>query len=150
LERVRKRLRTKDLSSYGPIRRERLTDEQQQKARDVSRRFAHLLLCFEQLEYNFLRDLYPDRELAVWESMAETFEQYQRPAGVSDKGLAEDILAISLGNTQDKSPELVKLYHNRLHHHLPGDSGLMVVCEGRTLALLDPNLLPPPATAGST
>src|SRR5271165_5586776 len=113
-KRIRRTVKTEDISCSGPIRHEQLTPEQEARARDTFKRFARFLpdFPFERYEHSFRRDMHPDRELSVWEACAETFEQYERPEGLSDEN----------GHTDGQDNKLVRLFKKRLQHHLPGDS----------------------------
>jgi hypothetical protein len=130
-KRIRRTVKTEDISCSGPIRHEQLTPEQEARARDTFKRFARFLpdFPFERYEHSFRRDMYPDRELSVWEACAETFEQYVRPEGLSDEKLAATILQLSLGHTDGQDNKLVRLFKKRLQHHLPGDSGSILAMQ---------------------
>ena len=60
----------------GIVRHESLTDIQAERARTVHRRLQGMpfIGSFERFEAGFLRDYNPDRELAIWEAMANAIE----------------------------------------------------------------------------
>jgi hypothetical protein len=130
-KRIRRSVKTENISRSGPIRHEQLTPEQEARARGTFKRFARFLpdFPFERYEHSFRCDMRPDRELSVWEACAETFEQHGRPEGLSDEKLAAAILGISLGHTDGQDAKLVRLFKKRLQHYLPGDSGLTLVMQ---------------------
>ena len=68
-KRIRRSVKTEDISRSGPIRHEQLTPEQEARARGTFKRFARFLpdFSFERYEHSFRRDMRPDRELSVWE-----------------------------------------------------------------------------------
>jgi len=122
---TRIRVSPQQLVSSG-VNRSILSPEQRAKAATLFARFAHLIFPdISAFQDTFAEDMHPDRELAIWEACAETFEQYQRPEGLSDKELARRIVGISMEATRDY-PELSAVYRSRLHKHLPGDHGLIV------------------------
>jgi hypothetical protein len=117
-----------DSIKCGPMIWERLPHDLEAKARLLFKRFYRLIFpTFEQLERELCCEHHPAREIGIIEAMAESFERYNRPKGTTDKDLAWDLLLISVGNHEEKDPELVRLYRQRLKHHLPGDSGYVVV-----------------------
>ena len=105
----------------GPIRRESLTDDQVQRARAVYEALQPFVSpAFEQFELNFLRDADPEREIRVWEHIANAFQQYEQahqPLRESDEAtLFRSLLLISLGcprpqeTPQDYWHELLAIY----------------------------------------
>ena len=61
----------------GPIRRERLSDEQMARVRRVQEVFAEVdPTPLDKWVEDFRRDLDPDRELAIWERMAAAYTGY--------------------------------------------------------------------------
>lgn len=63
--------------SLGPIRHDSLTEKQVARITRIQRVFAEVYpASLEQTINDFKRDAHPDREIAVWESMATAYEQY--------------------------------------------------------------------------
>jgi hypothetical protein len=61
----------------GPIRRDKLTDEQMARIESLQKTFLEVNgQTVEQWADNFKRDLNPDRELAIWERMAKAYTAY--------------------------------------------------------------------------
>ena len=61
----------------GPIRRDSLTPEQMERARKLQTVFVEVDgQSVEQWVDNFKRDLNPDRELDIWETMAKAYTAY--------------------------------------------------------------------------
>ena len=66
-----------NLVQPGPVRRESLTPEQMTRIRRLQAVFAEVDgQSVEQWVDNFKRDFHPDRELAVWEKMADAYTRY--------------------------------------------------------------------------
>jgi hypothetical protein len=66
-----------NLVQPGPVRRESLTPEQMTRIRRLQAVFAEVDgQSVEQWVDNFKRDFDPDRELAVWERMADAYTRY--------------------------------------------------------------------------
>lgn len=61
----------------SPIRRERLSDEQMARLERIHETFADVdgMTLYDRLD-GFLRDMNPDRELDIWETMAWHYERF--------------------------------------------------------------------------
>jgi hypothetical protein len=61
----------------GPIRHEKLTDEQMERIRSLQATFAEVdSQSIDKWVDNFKRDQDPDRELQIWERMAKAYRAY--------------------------------------------------------------------------
>ena len=64
----------------GPIRHERLSDEQMQRIAAVQKVFAEVdSNPLEKWVEDFKRDMNPDREIAIWETMAAAYSKVNSP-----------------------------------------------------------------------
>jgi hypothetical protein len=98
----------------GPIRRERLSDEQLQLARSVHEIVKPFVGPFEKFELGFLRDSNPDSELQVWTAIAIAFEAFdEQNADVTDEdrqAAFTSFLVMSMGAERPaKVPESIWL-----------------------------------------
>ncbi len=85
----------------GPIRHSKLPPDLTDQARSLYDRAGHFMYpSFEQWELGFCRDTHPERELAVWEIIATTFETYlaEHPASDQERLLGR-VVGISMGGT---------------------------------------------------
>ena len=102
----------------GPVRHEELTPELTERARSLYERVGHLMYSsFEQWELGFCRDTHPEREIMVWEAIADALEAYltENPDAIIDKTLGQ-LVSLSMGaepKTEDaktrRLEELLKL-----------------------------------------
>ena len=83
----------------GPVRHGQLSPDLTERARSLYARVGHLMYpTFEQWELGFCRDTHPEREIAVWEVIASTFDAYlaEHP-DVDQKRIVGELGAISAG-----------------------------------------------------
>ena len=96
-----------DLSQLrpGPIRHETLPQELLDRIRAVHKLIgAHLNMSLEMFEIGFMRDAHPEREVAIWSSIAGAWVRYheqftgERPLpNGDDKSLLGALIQISSG-----------------------------------------------------
>ena len=105
----------------APIRHQALTPSATERARQAYARVGYLIYpTFEQWETGFRRDMHPEREIAIWEAIADTLDAYKTEKPDNDKETLKKrlriVIAVSLGGRlRDETPEsrrLRKLFHN--------------------------------------
>lgn len=89
----------------GPIRREALSDEQMAQIRTLQATFAEVDgQSVEQWVDNFKRDVDPDKELRVWERMANAYRAYcdgRKLSPEAKKDVYRVVLLRSMASEQD-------------------------------------------------
>lgn len=96
----------------GPIRHEALSPELEAVCRDVYRRAGHHTCpSYEQWEVGFLRDMNPDRELAVWQHICAGFERWlQENPEATEAAKVEAAAAIVALSAGADLPQFLKYY----------------------------------------
>jgi hypothetical protein len=75
----------------GPMRHDGLSEGLLAIARETYATVGHFIQpTFEQWEMGFLRDTNPDRELALWQAMAESFTQRCQEMGRNPGTMSKD------------------------------------------------------------
>jgi hypothetical protein len=91
----------KDVQNLGsrPIRHEKLSPECEKVARYTYKVVGSLLKpTYEQWELDFLRNIYPERELSLWILIADAFPKAVKDHPEMDrKAVVDDLVAVSHG-----------------------------------------------------
>ena len=97
-----------DSLRLGPIRREKLSDEQSARLRRIHETLAGVDgFTYEQRELGFLRDANPDRELDIWEAVANVFSHVCGSMELTDDG-RRDVYSLLLMRTMSSSEDVLK------------------------------------------
>lgn len=92
----------------GPVRHERLSEEQLARIRKLREVFSEVDgQTLEQWVDNFKRDLDPDRELRVWERMATAYEAFCRKRKLSAEGKKDAYRVVLLHSMTDRQHEIL-------------------------------------------
>ena len=83
----------------GPVRHGELTPDFTERVRALYRRVGHLMYSsFEQWELGFCRDTHPEREIMVWETIADALEAYlAEDPDASIKQTLGQLVSLSMG-----------------------------------------------------
>lgn len=96
----------------GPVLRDSLTKEQEQRIRRVREVFVDVDSSPEEKWFNdFKRDVDPDREIAVWERMAQAYKRYCSTRTINQEAKKE-VFGILLLRSSALEEEVLK------HHKL--------------------------------
>ena len=80
----------------GPIRHESLSDELLVRIRHIHSVFADIDgMTLEKRESLFQRDVHPEREVAIWQCMADAFERFCRSRELSNEA-KRDVFSLVL------------------------------------------------------
>ena len=87
----------------GPIQYQQLDPVGLALARFTYKKIGRLFQpTFEQWELGFLRELHPNRELALWVRMAYGLERYlARHPDEDERNVFKDLVSLSVGNAAD-------------------------------------------------
>ena len=108
----------------GPIRHERLEPEWEQVCHDLYPVVGkYISSTYEHWELGFLRDANPDKELAVWQSIAGAFAKYCHEQPDCDKKkLVGDLIRLTIG-VEDETTASLKPYYDGIIKPLSLASG---------------------------
>lgn len=96
------------LIQLGPIRRESLTKEQEQRIRRIREIFTEVRPSPEEKWFDdFKRDADPDREIAIWERMARAYQQYCSKRQISREAKKE-VFTLLLMRSAAPEEEVIK------------------------------------------
>lgn len=96
----------------GPVQRDSLTKEQEQRIRQVRDVFVEVDSSpVEKWFDDFKRDVDPDREIAVWERMAQAYKRYCSKRTINQEAKKE-VFGILL--LRSSAPEEEVLKHHKL------------------------------------